>query len=106
MEVRFNDSQCKELERLFSQYYQLESSPSISRINRYIKGTNGLVEYHTDFKLPSGKVIGLDEYLTEPNGLTANITLTDGSEVLHFDRYIHAEAYVVQKFLEEIHVNS
>lgn len=54
------------------------------------------------FKFPSDRTITLIEYLTEPNGLTKSVELSDsGGTSLTFDKYYHAEAEVVSRYLAE-----
>lgn len=57
------------------------------------------------FKFPSDRTITLTEYLAVPNGLTKSVELSDSDgiklEKLSFDKYLHAESEVINRFLAE-----
>lgn len=56
----------------------------------------------TEFIMPSGEICTLIEELDRPNGLTAKVTATYGTEDVEFDSYFRAEAYALTKYLGEI----
>lgn len=61
-----------------------------------------VVHSKIEFLFPSGREISLTEYLDEPNGLTKSVDLHDtNGESASFERYTHAEAEVLNRFLEE-----
>lgn len=54
------------------------------------------------YKFPSGRTLTLTENLTEPNGLTKSVELTDsGGESSNYNRFIDAEVEVIERFLAE-----
>lgn len=54
------------------------------------------------FVFPSGREVSIEEVLDAPNGVTKSVSLRDSSgENKEFERYIHAEAEVVSRFLGE-----
>lgn len=60
----------------------------------------------TGFKMPSGRILVIHEYLDEPNGMTEKCVVTEdiGTDVgaLTFMSYFQAEQHVLERFLKEI----
>lgn len=54
------------------------------------------------YKFPSGRILTLTEILTEPNGLTKLVELTDSDgESSNFKTFMEAEVEVIDRFLSE-----